>query len=100
LKGNSLSPVNSYTDGNSRAFLNPPPYHSDFHYRCGVIAVSLGKLCLATLTTVDVVQIAFVPKVVTAIADHEAKTGFAVTCVYGATKEASQLTQKRTGLLA
>ena len=48
---------------------------------------------MATLTTVDGLQITFAPKVVFAIADHDANTGFAVTCVYGVTKEALQISE-------
>jgi hypothetical protein len=40
---------------------------------------------MATLTTVDGIQITFVSKAVAALADHDANTGLAVTCVYGRT---------------
>jgi hypothetical protein len=40
---------------------------------------------MATLTTVDGIQITFVAKTISAMADHDANTGFAVTCVYGGT---------------
>jgi hypothetical protein len=42
---------------------------------------------MATLTTTDGRQITFAPNNVEAIADHDAMTGAAVTCIYGATKE-------------
>ncbi len=38
---------------------------------------------MAILTTVDGIQITFESKVVSALADHDANTGAAVTCVYG-----------------
>ena len=41
---------------------------------------------MATLTTTDGIQITFVAKTVSAITDHDASTGEAVTCVYGITK--------------
>jgi len=46
---------------------------------------------MATLTTVAGIQITFAPKTVSAMADHDANTGFAVTCVYGVTKEVLQI---------
>jgi hypothetical protein len=48
---------------------------------------------MATLTTVDGVQITFTPKVISAIADHDANTGFAVTCVHGITEDALQISE-------
>lgn len=41
---------------------------------------------MATLTTIDNIQITFPVKAVSAIADHDAATGEAVTCIYGITK--------------
>jgi hypothetical protein len=46
---------------------------------------------MAMLTTVDGVQITFVPKAVSGLADHDASSGLAITCVYGVTKEALQI---------
>jgi len=40
---------------------------------------------MPTLTTTDGIQITFVAKVVSALTDHDASTGEAVTCVYGIT---------------
>jgi len=40
---------------------------------------------MATLNTVDGFQIAFSPKAISAITDHDGATGQAVTCVYGIT---------------
>jgi hypothetical protein len=48
---------------------------------------------MAMLTTVDGIQITFVPKAVSALADHDANTGLAVTCVYGVTKEALRISE-------
>ena len=48
---------------------------------------------MATLTTVDGLQITFSPKKVSGIADHDANTGLAITCVYGITKEALQISE-------
>ena len=42
---------------------------------------------MATLNTIDGHQITFSPGKVVAIADHDASTGAAVTCIYGVTKE-------------
>ena len=41
---------------------------------------------MATLTTVDGMQITFAAKAVSALTDHDGATGAAVTCVYGVTK--------------
>jgi hypothetical protein len=46
---------------------------------------------MAILTTVDGIQITFAAKTVSMLADHDANTGLAVTCVYGVTKEALQI---------
>ena len=46
---------------------------------------------MATLTTVGDIQITFVPKAVSALADHDASTGLVVTCVYGVAKETLQI---------
>jgi len=43
---------------------------------------------MATLTTTDGRQITFATNSVEAIADHDAMTGAAVTCIYGATMSA------------
>jgi hypothetical protein len=48
---------------------------------------------MATLTTVDGLRITFAPKKVSGIADHDANTGLAITCVYGVTKEALQISE-------
>jgi len=40
---------------------------------------------MATITTVDGIQITFSPKTISVITDHDAVTGEAVTCVYGIT---------------
>src|SRR5262245_27195563 len=48
---------------------------------------------MATLITVDGIQITFAPKAVSGLADHDANTGLAVTCVYGVTKEALQISE-------
>ena len=53
---------------------------------------------MATLTTVDGIQITFVAKTVSAMADHDANTGFAVTCVYGVTKGVSANQRVRAGV--
>jgi hypothetical protein len=42
---------------------------------------------MATLTTIDGRQMTFAPGSVEALADHDAMTGAAVTCVFGVTKE-------------
>jgi hypothetical protein len=42
---------------------------------------------MATLTTVGGLQITFTPSSVELLADHDASTGAAVTCVYGVTKD-------------
>jgi putative ABC transport system substrate-binding protein len=49
------------------------------------------NLAMAILTTVDGIQITFAAKTVSMLADHDANTGLAVTCVYGVTKEALQI---------
>jgi hypothetical protein len=54
---------------------------------------NLRNFAMATLTTVDGIQITFVAKTVSAMADHDANTGFAVTCVYGVTKGALQISE-------
>jgi hypothetical protein len=46
---------------------------------------------MAILTTVDGIQITFAARAVSMLADHDANTGLAVTCVYGVTKEALQI---------
>ena len=46
---------------------------------------------MATLTTTDGIQITFVGKAVSALTDHDASTGEAVTCVYGITNSALRL---------
>jgi hypothetical protein len=51
------------------------------------------EITMATLTTVDGIQITFVPKAVTALVDHDANTGLAVTCVYGVTKEELRISE-------
>ena len=48
---------------------------------------------MATLTTVDGIQITFAPKAVSGLADHDANTGLAVTCVYGVTKETLRISE-------
>jgi hypothetical protein len=48
---------------------------------------------MATLTTVDGIQITFVAKAVAALADHDANTGLAVTFVYGITKEELRISE-------
>ena len=40
---------------------------------------------MATLTTVDGLQVSFEPDSVAVLTDHDAGTGVAVTCVYGIT---------------
>ena len=40
---------------------------------------------MATITTVDGLQYSFSPKNIVVIADHDASTGEAVTCIYGIT---------------
>ncbi len=42
-----------------------------------------GAIAMATLTTVDGIQITFESRTVSALADHDANTGAAVTCIYG-----------------
>jgi hypothetical protein len=39
------------------------------------------------------IRITFVAKTISAMADHDANTGFAVTCVYGVTKEVLQISE-------
>ena len=48
---------------------------------------------MATLVTIDGIQITFVPKAVTALADHDANTGLAVTCAYGIAKEVLRISE-------
>jgi hypothetical protein len=48
---------------------------------------------MAMLTTVDGIQITFAPKAVSGVADHDANTGLAVTCVYGVTRERLQISE-------
>jgi hypothetical protein len=48
---------------------------------------------MATLITVDGIQITFVPKAVTALSDHDANTGLAVTCVYGIIKDELRISE-------
>jgi hypothetical protein len=52
-----------------------------------------GEITMATLTTVDGIQITFVTKAVAAPADHDANTGLAVTCVYGVAKEELRISE-------
>jgi hypothetical protein len=59
----------------------------------GAQACNLRDFAMAKLTTVDGIQITFVAKTVSAMADHDANTGFAVTCVYGVTKEVLQISE-------
>ena len=46
---------------------------------------------MAMLTTLDGLQVTFAPKAVSGLADHDASTGLAVTCVYGITKGVLQI---------
>jgi hypothetical protein len=61
---------------------------------------------MATLTTVGGVQITFKPSSVEVLADHDASTGAAVTCVYGVGKEMLKIDEtvpqflKRVGIAA
>jgi hypothetical protein len=48
---------------------------------------------MATLTTVDGIQITFAPKGVAGHADYDANTGLAVTCVYGVTRETLRISE-------
>jgi hypothetical protein len=48
---------------------------------------------MATLTTVGGVQITFTPSSVEALADHDASTGAAVTCVYGVTNDMLKISE-------
>ena len=41
---------------------------------------------MATLTTIDGIQITFTVKAISAISDHDVSTGEIVTCVYGITR--------------
>jgi hypothetical protein len=59
----------------------------------GAQACNLRDFAMATLTTADGIQITFAPKTVSAMADHDANTGFAVTCVYGITKEVLEISE-------
>jgi hypothetical protein len=43
----------------------------------------MGMSSMATLTTIGGMQVTFSPGSVAAIADHNASTGAAVTCIYG-----------------
>ena len=51
---------------------------------------------MASVTTVDGIQVTFAPKGVLAPADHDANTGMAITCVYGVTKEALRISESAT----
>jgi hypothetical protein len=48
---------------------------------------------MPTLTTTDGTQITFLAKVVSAVTDHDASTGEAVTCVYGITKSLLRISE-------
>ena len=48
---------------------------------------------MATLTTTDGIQITFVAKAVSALADHDASTGEAVTCVYGIIEDVLRISE-------
>ena len=51
---------------------------------------------MASVTTVDGIQVTFAPKGVLAPGDHDANTGMAITCVYGVTKEALRISESAT----
>lgn len=52
---------------------------------------NIEKAAMPVLTTVDGLQVTFVAKAVSGLADHDASTGLAVTCVYGITKAVLQI---------
>lgn len=54
---------------------------------------------MASVTTVDGIQVTFAPKGVLALADHDANTGMAITCVYGVTKEALRISESATAFM-
>lgn len=55
---------------------------------------------MATLTTVDGIQISFSPKSVGALTDHDAATGQAVTCVYGVRKAMLKIAETPPAFIA
>jgi hypothetical protein len=55
---------------------------------------------MATLETVDGIQITFNPDSVVAVADHDAVTGAIVTCVYGVTKAELRIAEPVDAFLA
>jgi hypothetical protein len=55
---------------------------------------------MATMTTIDGLQIAFNPNAVVGVADHDALTGAAVTCVYGITPAGLRIAETASDFLA
>jgi len=54
---------------------------------------------MATLITTDGIQITFVAKAVSALADHDASTGEAVTCVYGIIENVLRISESVESLM-
>jgi len=55
---------------------------------------------MATLTTIRGVQITFVARAISAIADHHASTGQAVTCIYGLSDNDLQIRESVPAIMA
>lgn len=55
---------------------------------------------MATLTTIGGVQITFVARAISAIADHDASTGQAVTCIYGLSDNDLQIRESVPAFMA
>ena len=55
---------------------------------------------MATLTTTGGVQITFVARAISAIADHDASTGQAVTCIYGLSDNDLQIRESVPAIMA
>ena len=55
---------------------------------------------MATLTTIGALQITFVARAISAIADHDASTGQAVTCIYGLSNNDMQIRESVPAIMA
>lgn len=68
------------------------------------LSICTEKASMATLTTIDGIKFTFSPSEISAVTDHDALTGEAVTCVYGLTaaplkiKEAADTFLGRLGI--
>jgi hypothetical protein len=74
-------------------------YLHTFSYS-GIFTFNPRGIAMATLTTLDGNQITFSPGNVTVVADHDASTGAAVTCIYGVTKEMLRINEAVPAFMA